>query len=224
MVRRRSVDKHKYLAAFTIATLIFLMGVFLGNYFSEQKLNSIDELSRNLQLNTIGTELQFRLISENPCEFLNSSELTEELYQIGARLDFMESEMGQENTQVVGLKEYYHLLEIRHWLFLKRSKEECSKDFDLVLYFYSNEGDCPKCEEQGNVLTYLHKKYPKLNIYSFDVNIENPALRTIKRLYDIEGQPPTIVVNEDTYHGFMSSKEIEMHLVDSSSFDEISDG
>ncbi|MFQ5475319.1 MAG: hypothetical protein ACE5DM_05795, partial [Candidatus Nanoarchaeia archaeon] len=78
------MDKHKYLAAFTIATLIFLMGVFLGNYFSEQKLNSIDELSRNLQLNTIGTELQFRLISENPCEFLNSSELTEELYQIGA--------------------------------------------------------------------------------------------------------------------------------------------
>jgi hypothetical protein len=145
---------------------------------------------------------------------LNSSEITSELYQIGARLDFMESEMGQDNRQVLGLKEYYHLLEIRHWLFLKKAKEECNRDYNLILYFYSNKGDCPKCQDQGNVLTYLHRKYPRLNIYSFDVNIDNPALKTIKSLYDIKGTPPILVINDQTYSGFMTSVEIEAHLED----------
>ncbi|MFC1753094.1 hypothetical protein ACFL96_06825 [Thermoproteota archaeon] len=208
-MRRRKVDKNKYLASFAIATLIFLLGITLGSYFSSQKLDNIDELSQQLQLNTMGTEIQFLLISERPCEFLNSSELTEELYQIGARLDFMESEMGQTNQQVLGLKEYYHLLEIRHWLFLKKSKEQCKSDYDLILYFYSNKGDCPKCKDEGNVLTYLHNKYPDLNIYSFDFNIDNPALKTIKALYEVEGELPIMIIDEETYNGFMTSVEIE---------------
>ena len=211
-MHRRKPDWNKYIASFAIATLIFIIGIYLGSYFSGQKLDNIDELSQEMQLNTMGTEIQFLLISEKPCEFLNSSELTEELYQIGARLDFMESEMGQDNMQVLGLKEYYHLLEIRHWLFLKRSSEECNQESDLILYFYSNKGDCSKCDDEGNVLTYLHRKYPNLNIYSFDFNIDNPALRTIKDLYDIEGDLPIMVINEDTHGGFMTSVEIEAEL------------
>jgi len=211
-MKRRKADRNKYIASFAIATLIFLLGIALGNYFSVQKLNSIDRLAEEMQLNTMGTELQFLLISEQPCDFLNSSELTEELYDIGSKLDFMESEMGQTNQQVLGLKEYYHLLEIRHWLFLKKSKEECKEDYDLVLYFYSNQGDCPKCNDQGNVLTYLHRKYPRLNIHSFDINIENPALRTVKSLYNIEGELPMLVIGDQTYNGFMNSADIEEKL------------
>ncbi|MBU0461492.1 MAG: thioredoxin family protein [Nanoarchaeota archaeon] len=211
-MKRRRADINKYLASFAIATLIFILGITLGHYFSSQKLDRIDELASELQLNTMGTELQFLLISERPCDFLNSSEMTEELYQIGARLDFMESEMGQTNTQVLGLKEYYHMLEIRHWLFLKKSREQCSQDYDLILYFYSNKGDCPRCQDQGNVLTYLHRKYPRLNIYSFDINIDNPALRTIRSLYAVEGEPPILVIDDETHIGFMTSSEIEEKL------------
>lgn len=213
-MKRRKADVNKYIASFAIATLLFLSGLALGNYFSVQKMNTIDELAQEMQLNTMGTVLQYSLISEDPCKFRNSSELSDELYQIGARLDFMESEMGQDNQQVLGLKEYYHLLEIRHWLFLKTTKEECDDDYNLILYFYSNQGDCPKCKDEGNVLTYLHKKYPNLNIYSFDVNIDNPALRTIKDVNNVGTELPVLVINDEPLTGFKTSVEIEEFLSD----------
>jgi len=215
-MKSRKIDKTKYVASFAIATLIFLLGIWLGTYFSAEKLSTIDTLAEKMQLNTLGTELQFSLISEKPCEFLNSSELTDELYQIGARLDFMESEMGQTNRQVLRLKEYYHLLELRHWIFLNKARSQCNQSYDLLLYFYSNKGNCPDCADQGNVLTYLHKKYPELNIYSFDININNPALKTVKSLYKIQGNPPFMVINGKTYIGFMNSVSIEEELTTAS--------
>jgi hypothetical protein len=102
--------------------------------------------------------------------------------------------MGKDNQQVINLKEYYHLLEIRHWLFLKKAKETCNSDNELILFFYSNKGDCSMCEEQGNVLTYMHSKYPEISIYSFDANIENPAIQTMRSLYGAS-ELPVLVVN-----------------------------
>jgi glutaredoxin len=207
----RPVDKNKYLAAFAISALIFFGGIFIGSYFSQQKVEKIDELSQTIRMSTMGTELQYELISQNPCSAVNSSELASELYQIGTRLDFMESELGSDDVQVINLKEYYHLLEVRHWLFLKRVKIECDKSYDLVLYFYSNKGDCSKCEEQGAVLTYLHNKYPELNIYSFDINIDNPALNTIKDMFSVK-EAPTLVVNDKSLIGFKDRIELEEEL------------
>jgi len=213
-MNERNVNKHKYLATFAIATLIFVSGLLLGNYISEKKLSEIDTLSQELQLNTLGAELQFLLISYEPCKLLNESTLSNELYSIGTKVYFMENELGETNKDVLALKEYYHLLELRHWLLLREAQQKCGQDFDRILYFYSNEGDCDKCEVQGGVLTYLHKKYPEMSIYSFDTNIDNPALQTIKELYEVEGELPILVINEKTYHGFKDRDEIEAVILE----------
>ena len=209
-MKRRKIDGNKFLAAASISLLIFLAGILLGSMISAEKVSDINDLAQQLQLNTLGAELQFRLISEQPCQFINSSELAEELYAIGSRLDFMESELGQDDPQVLGLKEYYHLLEIRHWLFLKQSKEKCGDKTDLILYFYSNKGDCPKCEAQGNVLTFMRKKYSDISVYSFDSNIDNPALNTIKAQYGLDDTNlPILVINGEVYYDFSDRERIE---------------
>ena len=120
----------------------------------------------------------------------------------------MEGQLGKNNPRVLSLKEYYSLLEIRHWLLLRLAKDRCGTGYDLVLYFYSNLGDCDTCEQQGSVLSTLHKKYPRLNIYSFDINIPNPALQTVKSIFGIT-QAPTLVVNSKVIDGFRNKNQLE---------------
>ena len=91
-----------------------------------------------------------------------------------------------------------------------------------VLFFYSNKGDCPKCEQQGFVLTNFKRTYKDVRIYHFDINIDNPALNTIKDLYKIK-YAPAIVFREDTYHGFMTKTVLENLLNNQNASKENSD-
>src|SRR3989338_9023094 len=112
----RTIDKQKYVSVFVITTLIFISGILLGNYFSDNKISELSDMSERIQLNTLGTELQFLIASKEPCRLLNESDLSNELHSIGSKLEFMENELGTDNEKVLSLKEYYQLLELRHWL------------------------------------------------------------------------------------------------------------
>jgi glutaredoxin len=208
---RRKIHRTKYLAVFATTTLIFLIGLLVGNQITNIKLEKINDLEQDLKVDTMAVELQYLLLAEDPCSYINSTLLTEELYNIGSRLDYMENQMGNKNPSVLHIKEYYSLLELRHWLYMRKVNNECGVEYPLLLYFYSNLGDCPSCQEQGYVLNYLHRKYPSLNIYSFDINIENTALDTIKKIYKVESTP-AIVINDDAYFGFKDRDELEKLL------------
>ncbi len=208
----RAINKQKYVSVFAITTLIFISGILLGNHFSEKKMSELSEMTERIQLNTLGAELQFLIASKEPCRLLNESDLSDELHSIGSKLEFMENELGTDNKQVLNLKEYYQLLELRHWLLLKQAHEKCNQNFDLVMYFYTNKRECDRCREQGGVLTYLRQKNQRLNVYSFDDDLENSAMRTIKELYGVEESMPTLIINEKTYEGFMNSEQIEEAL------------
>ena len=197
----------KYIVAAIITLFVFLVGIYAGSYTSNLKFESLYDLQNKIRSETIGTELQYQIVSDNPCSIFEPNLFTEDLNKIGSRLTEMESQLGVENKAVISLKEYYSLLEIRHFLFMKQALGECKKDYGLVLYFYSNAGDCEECQEQGYVLSYVNKKEPSFNIYSFDVNIGNPALRTLKQYYNIT-MVPSIVVNEKLYPGFQRREEL----------------
>ncbi len=208
---RRKFQTSKYVAAFAITTLIFIIGMIVGNYISEKKLSTIEEMQQDLAKRTISSELQYELVAEHPCQSINSTQLGKELFDIGSKLDFMESKLGKKNKEVITLKGYYSLLEIRHWLLLKKARQECGVNYDLILYFYSNQGDCDECEQQGFVLSTLHQKYPTINIYSFDINIDDAALNGIKEIYGVT-KAPSMVVNNQTFYGFKDKEYIEGYL------------
>ena len=211
MINPIKASKTKYLAVFATTTLIFVIGLFFGNYISNTKLSNISLLEEDFRIDILALEVQYALLAEDPCAKLNSNALSDELYTIGSKLDYMENKLGETDKDVLRLKEYYSLLELRRWLFLKKQNKECGIGNDYILYFYSNLGNCKECKEQGFVLNFLHKKHPELSIYSFDINIDNIALRTIKELYKVS-KAPSLVINEKEYDGFKKSSEIESIL------------
>ncbi len=117
------------------------------------------------------------------------------------------------------LKEYYSLLEIRQWLLEKEMAEKCGTNKTLILYFYSNDKQmCKECEEQGYILSYSRKNYDEVNIYSFDIGSRNPAVSTIKRIYDVRNVP-TVIINNNKIEGFVPKETIvgiiEQHISNS---------
>lgn len=205
---RKRIQKTKYLAVFASTTLIFLVGVIIGGYFSNLKLEKIDQIQNELRINTMGTELQYEILAKDPCNFVNSTPLMEQLHEIGSKLEYMENVLGKNDKEVINLKEYYSILEIRQWLLEKHIMEKCNVSKTLVLYFYSNdEKECPECEEQGYILTYARKNFNYVNIYSFDVHNQNPALQTLVKLYNVS-RVPTIVINDNKVEGFVKRAEI----------------
>ncbi|MBD3355168.1 hypothetical protein GF361_04235 [Candidatus Woesearchaeota archaeon] len=209
---KKQVHKTKYLAVFAITTLIFLIGIIIGNYTSSSKLEGLEDIENELRMETMAMELQYLLLSEDPCKNTNSTVLSEELYKLGSKLDYMEEEMGVNDPTVLRLKEYFSLLQIRHWLFSKRTKKECSLDQDFILYFYSNKGDCRTCEEQGYVLSFIREKTPSTKIYAFDINIKNPAVDTLKKMYIQNQTTPILIINDHVFYGFKNKEAIEQIL------------
>ena len=204
-MNRKRFRAQDYITALVITMLVFLIGVLLGNYVSSIKLNSLTGLGKELELQTLGTQIKFDLLTESfTCdnESLESNvQLTAELRDLGNKLTYMESKLGQDDPNVLMIKEYYHLLEIQHWRYTKQLKEKCNQTYNTVLFFYAKTKDCPNCEDQGEILTYAHKEYLSFNTYSFDIGIDNPALNTLKDMYGVE-TAPTVVVNGKTYEGF----------------------
>ena len=121
--------------------------------------------------------------------------------------------MEKNNLDVLSLKGYYSLLEMRHWLFFENVRQQCNFDVKTILYFYSNVR-CDRCDEQGYVLTFLRNNYPNLNVYSFDVDIDNSALNMLKEHYNINSFKalPVIILGNKTFEGFTSLEILQNEL------------
>jgi hypothetical protein len=211
MNRRQKMNPAKYITVFAITTLVFIVGILIGNYFSSQKLEQIDNIGQELKTDTTAMELQYELIAEDPCGHINSTPLADELYEMASKLDYMENRLGEDDQNVKDLKEYYSLLELRHWLFMQKTNKECNQTSARILFFYTNEEECGNCKEQGFILTWARRNYENVYVYSFDYNIQNDALDTVKRIFGVEGTP-AVVINKQTYNKFMTRDEIEKIL------------
>ena len=214
MVIKRQISKGKYIIAFIISASIFIIGLLIGILVADSKLNSINDLQQTIRTQVFAVETQYNLALQNPCSFINSSELTTDLYKISDNLGALETDLGKHNKDVLELSSYYSILETRHWMFMKEAAKRCGKDYNLILFFYSNDQNkCTDCDTQGFVLTYIRKKYNNQNIYiySYNTDINNGVIQTLMRIYNVK-KLPTLVIDDKSYYGSKDSLELEKIL------------
>ncbi len=202
-------DWPKYIVVFFITVLLFITALYFSNFLGNKKLDSIRAIQDQVATDILSSETRFALLEESSCSHLvEDAVLTEELGLLGRRLETMEEQLGTENKDVIQLKKYYSLLEIKDYLLTKALAEKCGTDPTAVLYFYTN--DCSDCRQQGFVLTGLRDEYAKLRIYSFDAELESSAVQTLASISDIDRSAlPALVINGITYQGFRSFDELK---------------
>lgn len=200
--------------ALLITVLLFATVLYAVNYLNDLRVAELGNIEDKIALDTLSLETQFDLLAEAPCsEVSEGSVLSGELNDLAERLSYTEERLGSDNEEVVKLKQQYTLLEIKDYLLMKRLAKECKNLKPVfVLYFYSNEGDCPSCAEAGYALSYLRETYPGLRVYSFDYNLDLGALKTLRAVLGIKEPLPAYVINGKNFNGLTSLTELEEKL------------
>ncbi len=186
----------KYLLALLITATIFGTAFYAAWRFNQARIADITATEQSVSIDILSSETQFELLGNLDCKTIEENDiLSDELNSLASRLSVAEQNLGSDNKQVILLKKQYSLLEIKDYLLLQQISKKCDLKPVSILYFYSNAGDCPECNEAGQVLTYLRQTYPGLRVYSFDYNLDLSALKTLQSLNKVSGPLPAYIIN-----------------------------
>ena len=203
----RELSKKRYFLAFIFTSAVFIIGLLLGLLLTSLKFDFIDQYQQDFRTDILTFDVQDMLLQEYICKF-DVNQLDDEFGVMSEQVSVLEDKLGKYDEDVLRMKEYYSLLEIRHMLLVEKLKNYCDYDYDIILFFYSNEEDeCVDCEMQGYLLGYIKQKYDNVFIYSFDINIDNNALELLKKRYNVNTL--TLVINDEINYGFIEKEEIE---------------
>jgi len=214
MVRRKA-STDKYIVAALITAGVFTLGLFLGLLIEGKRVSYIDDVSKKQNLDFSSLQLQYayidQLSQENNCEAVAKTfeKNIDELEATRLRLENFDESATLNKVDFDLLKREYTLAQIRYWLLSKRTKDLCGGESVSILYFFSDEGECPQCDNQAFVLTFLKKVFKeKLLIFSFDSKfVDEPMINILKVSYDIT-KFPTIVIEGKKYEGITKTTEI----------------
>ncbi|QQG37837.1 MAG: hypothetical protein HYS26_04410 [Candidatus Kaiserbacteria bacterium] len=213
IVNSRAAKWSTYAVAFVITALIFGTAFAASVYFNGRRAAEIRTAQDSISIDILSLETQFDLLAEHSCRDISeNSVLSKEIRPVGERLSFLEGQRNVDQDELLRLKRYYSLLQIKDLLLMQRVAQKCGLEPVFILYFYSNAGDCEDCEEQGYVLTALSEQYPQLRIYSFDYNLDLSALQTLIDVNDVQNSLPALIINDRVQYGLKTIGDIEKIL------------
>ncbi|MEM1535108.1 MAG: hypothetical protein QXE64_02305 [Candidatus Pacearchaeota archaeon] len=207
-----SSDRNLIIFSLILAIIILLLGFLLGNYIASLRLESFKESEEMLLYNIIGLEVRERMLSDL-CE-INEDELWKEKVELGRKLTALERKKGKNDKEVLRTKEIYEIIEIKTMMFLEKIKDECNKNFSIILFFYSNRENSSASEDQGKILDTIvyeyneRKKGSPVYVFAFSFESKNPASRFLRAKYGIK-QVPSLVVDDVVLEGYQEKQNIK---------------
>lgn len=208
------IDWKKYIITFIMTGTIFGSAIVINNYFNRTRVQEMKSIYESISTDILSSETQFSLLSELSCKEVWSQILSQELGELARKIEFTEKNVGTDSQDIVQLKKFYSLLEIKDYLLMKRITERCGKKIMFAFYFYTNADKCDDCIKAGNTLTQLREKYPELRVYSFDYLLDLSVIKTLISIFDIKEALPAMVMGEKVIYGYKDLKELEKLLRD----------
>ena len=203
------ISTKKYIIVFLITAGIFAVAFIVSNYINDKRYEVIKTTADKISIDILSLETQFELFQESSCASLSNPVLSDEINALADRLSYAENQRGIDDEDVITLKKYYSLLEIKDYLVMKKVDNRCDVNPISILYFYTNDEGCEDCAKQGYVLTKLRSDYPLLRIYSFDYDLDLNAVKTLITINKIpKDQLPALVIEGKTYTKFQSVEDI----------------
>ncbi len=211
------MNTKRYIYTFIITLAIFFFSIWLSNAFGDRKVQSLRDLESRINLDILSVETRFSLLQKTSCEHIvdndnnkiNDIGFNEDLNNVALKIKSLENQLGYENADVISLKKYYSLLQIKDYLLAKEFHDRCKKNTVSILYFY--DADCVDCAKQSIILDKIISDYPEIRVYYLDKKTNNPALDTLSSIFKIQTSP-TLVINEKTYSGFQTVEQIESYI------------
>ncbi|MEI7463320.1 MAG: hypothetical protein WCK03_02880 [Candidatus Taylorbacteria bacterium] len=204
-------DWKKYIVTFIFTAAIVVTALLISSWINSQRVDELRNIQDSISINLLSSDVQFNLLRDAACSDLFNSSIGQELGNLSDKLSYMENIGKGNDADVITLKKYYSLLEIRDYLLSNSAVAKCPSRPITILYFYKS--DCPDCDKQAQVLTYLRQRHPDiLRVYSFDHALDVSAVKTLANIHKIADPFPNVVIKGKTLNGFHSIEEIEKIL------------
>lgn len=208
----QGISNKKYVLVFLITLGIFALVYLFSNYLYNARIGQVKSMEDNINQNILESEVQYALLADAPCEEGGNSAQIDEINSLAKRLSYLEDQRSTSDPEVISLKKYYSLLQVKDYLLTRERAKQCAEKPLSIIYFYSNQGDCVDCKKMGYVLTSMREDYDTLHVYSFDYNIGLSVIDTLKSIYKLENNLPALIINRKVYYGFKTRAEIEALL------------
>ena len=217
--QQRSLSGRRYLLAAAITFLIFILGVMLGLVIEGKRVAVIQEESVEQRLDLSSLQLQYayidQLARENNCDAFskNFNKDVEILESTRLRLESYYEQASVNKAELDLIRREYTIAQLNYWLLAKKYKALCNANISTVLFFYDENDKCNDCSEQGYVLTYLKDIFKdQLLVFAIYGKYESePMIPILKKTYNIR-EYPSVVIEDDTFHGFMGTNDIKARL------------
>jgi hypothetical protein len=201
-----------FLVSFVLAVFIFLLGMYLGYTLDTLRINSVNEMLYENELNTLNylSSKEFLDLFDKNDSCGSTQILLEnmgpEISNLGNTLIFYEKRNLFNSGEYKLLKMKYFLVELRAYVLFVKLKKECGYDFDVILYFYDQNHD--KSTQQGYILDTLVKSSSNVNVLSFDRNlVDSDVVNLLIKHYNITISPTVIINNDIKLEGLTSLED-----------------
>ncbi len=209
----RNLDIGTVILAVTL-TVVIMGGIFLmGWRLSEEKVSDLERDVVSFEVERRSQEIS-RQIAENlpekNCEALEFAveQTIIDTQNLADRVTEYEDSYKLQNDNFRELKKEYTNVLLEYWLLTEKVDDMCNSSTVRMLYFYSGQNVCPTCEDQGTIITHYRKKYNEnLLVFPLDMRLDMRHLNILRETYKIEDYP-VVVINGDTYRGFMDIEEM----------------
>lgn len=211
----RSISKEKYAIAAVITIGVFCLGLLLGLVIEGKRVNYVQSVGKEQSLDFNSLQIQYQYIDqlskENDCEAVSKTfeQNVLSLESIRERLENYDKGSTLNKKDFELLKREYILAQLRYWLLAEKTKDLCGYDIVTILYFFSDEKECPKCNQQAFVLTHSKKIFKeKLLIFSFDSKYDQePMIKILKNAYNLNVYP-SLIINNQKYEGLVTNEDL----------------
>ncbi len=209
----RKITTKIYIFSFIVTILIFSLGLTIGLVIEKERLQVIDKLNIEQEVDLKSLQLQQTYIESEAanCEALNKileANIEEVSDSMSKVLDYSKKSMVDEEIFNLQLRDYF-LTQIQFLLLSYEIKDVCDSDAITIIYFYDEN----KLDIQGDVLSYLKNSFgSKLLVFSFDSNFkEEPMIDVMMKSYNVT-EFPTVIANDITYSGGVNAEELKEQI------------
>lgn len=184
----------RLLLSFVLASAVFFSVFFIADLVSY--LNYRNTASQNQFIQAALDDLA-RQLETITCEDSSVASSLERLDHVGEYLSLLEYRFDMRDPRVVREKKLYNQLQLQHLHFIRALNVRCDSQFDILLFFYSNDPSLiDQSEYVGDILKTFKARDPgRYMIYSFDSSLGDESVTQLMTSYPLERVPAVVVHN-----------------------------
>ncbi len=214
MKPREFSSKKRYIVAIIIGTVAFLLVFGISYSLSYFELQRISGLQTSSGYDIFKDKLDFSFFNEPICDTDSFEKVSQDLGFQGRIIDDLEQKLGKQDENVLFRKQFYSLIEIEHFEFVKIFNEKCRQKINTILFFYSNnESEASASEEAGRILGVVSSRNENLMIYSFDIDLVSELVDKLEKKYNVTDSPVAVINEKVQVNLPINIIEIEKHLI-----------